>query len=231
MSEAIENEYSAEEPDATALCAATDAVRRLIGHLRKTQASREMLTSVAAEANGIADRLAAYDHPGPYAQRRLVIHPENVPPDGESAGEYFPYSPVVGPCNAIAPPVEFRFEGNEVRAEHVFDAPYCGPPTGVHGGIVALVYDELLGSTGVFNQSGGFTGTLTIRYESITPLHRPIRMRAWIDRVEGRKTFIRGTMHDGETLCSTAEGVFIAPNPSMVPEAIAAARRGLTTPD
>jgi hypothetical protein len=36
-------------------------------------------------------------------------------------------------------------------------------------------------------------------------------MRGWIDRVEGRKTFATGTFHHGETLCATAEGIFIGP--------------------
>lgn len=221
MSQALSDHDFPPEPDADALGAAVDAVRRLIGHLRKTKAPRELLERVAGEANAVADSLAEHDHPGPYAQRGLFVHFENALPDQEAPAEYFPYSPVIGPLNPIAPPIAFRFEAGEVLAEHVFDAPYNGPPTAVHGGVIALVFDELLGTAGVMNQTGGFTGTLRIRYSAITPLHRPIRMRAWIDRSEGRKTFIRGTMHDGETLCSEAEGVFIMPSRSLIEDALA----------
>jgi acyl-coenzyme A thioesterase PaaI-like protein len=101
-------------------------------------------------------------------------------------------------------------------AEHVFDAPWCGPPESVHGGVVALVFDELLGCVVVVNALGGFTGTLTVRYVSLTPIGQPIRMRAWIDRSEGRKTWAKGTMHHGETLCAEAEGVFISPTPGSM---------------
>ena len=95
------------------------------------------------------------------------------------------------------------------------DAPYNGPPTGVHGGVIAMVFDELLGSLGALLGIGGFTGTLTIRYLALTPLGQPIRMRSWLDRREGRKTFIHGTMHDGATLCAEAEGIFIRPKTSF----------------
>ena len=46
-------------------------------------------------------------------------------------------------------------------------------------------------------------------------------MRGWIDRQEGRKIFICGTMHDGETLCAEAEGIFIQPRTSVIEEALA----------
>jgi len=127
---------------------------------------------------------------------------------------FFPYSPYVGPLNPLAPPIGFRVaEGEshqEIRATFVFDALYNGPPDAVHGGIVSGVFDELLGAVCVVNDVAGFTGTLTVRYRAPTPLDRPVAMRAWIDRVEGRKTFAHGTFHDGETLCAEAEGIFIA---------------------
>ena len=46
-------------------------------------------------------------------------------------------------------------------------------------------------------------------------------MRGWIERREGRKIFIRGTMHEGDTLCAEAEGVFIQPKTSIVEAALA----------
>ena len=208
------------EPDAKALGDAVADVRRLISHLRKTTAPRELLQEVQRAAAALSDRLAPHDHEGTYAQRCLDLAHE--PPWGETEvpAEFFPYSPVIGPLNPIAPPVGFQRVDSELHAEHVFDAPYNGPPTAVHGGVIALVFDELLGTLGAMSDVGGFTGTLTIRYRSLTPIGRPIRMRSWIDRTEGRKTFIAGTMHDGETLCAEAEGVFIRPRVSMMDDAM-----------
>lgn len=107
----------------------------------------------------------------------------------------------------------------------MFDAPWNGPPGSVHGGVIALVFDELLGCLGAISDVGGFTGTLKIVYRSLTPIGRPIRMRSWIDRVEGKKTFIKGTMHcdfpQPDTLCAEAEGIFIKPKRSMGQDALA----------
>lgn len=72
--------------------------------------------------------------------------------------EFFPYSPVIGPFSPIAAPVVFHFEREEVQAEHVFDPPNNGPPTAVHGGVIA----ELLAILDAFQDIGGFTGSLII---------------------------------------------------------------------
>lgn len=133
---------------------------------------------------------------------------------------FFPYSPYVGPLNPIAPPIEFELapgdRWTDVTAEHMFDAAYNGPPGGVHGGVIAGVADELLGAVCVVNDVAGFTGTLTIRYRSLTPVDEPIRMRAWVERVEGRKSFAAATFHWGDTLCAEAEGVFISGAPADI---------------
>lgn len=212
---------SEEEPDFEALQGAVAGVRQLISHLRKTTAPRELLQSLEREITSLNERIAPYDYKGPYAQRSLVMRGMDHTRDTDIPAEFFPYSPVIGPLNAIAAPVAFDFDGEEVHAEHVFDAPYNGPPTAVHGGIIALVFDELLGSLGALRDIGGFTGTLSIRYCSLTPIGKPIQMRSWIEHSEGRKTFIKGSMHVGDRLCAEAEGVFIQPRISMLEHAMA----------
>jgi len=235
-------------PDREALEGAAAQVRRLIAHLRKTKAPRAILERVEREVAALCAELAPHDHPGPYAQAGLDVssmqdggRPKDVTP-----AEFFPYSPIIGPLNPVAPLILFELvkdpigarcdastgaesspasRGNEMVATHVFDAPYNGPPGSVHGGVIALVFDELLGCLGALSEVGGFTGTLTIVYRSLTPIGKPIRMRAWIDRVEGVKTFIRGTMHCDtpapDTLCAEATGIFIQPKRSIVQDALA----------
>ncbi len=202
------------DPDPQALAGAVAALRRVIANLRKTKAPVELLAEAEQQLDALHRRLAPFDHPGPYMQGVLdmgAVGEGSFISDAHEPSRFFPYSPVVGPANPIAPHIEFVQQGDELVAEHVFDAPWCGPPASVHGGIVALVFDELLGCATVVNQLGGFTGTLTIRYVSLTPLGKPIRMRGWIVRRDGRKTWAKGTMHHGDTLCAEAEGVFIAP--------------------
>lgn len=121
-------------------------------------------------------------------------------------------NPAVGLGNAIAPPmtVERAADGRWV-SEFTLGAAYEGPPGLVHGGICALVLDHILGeaaSNGLTRPL--FTGTITVRYLRGTPLG-PVRAEAWIDRVEGIKTFARGEMRDADGVTAEADGVFIMP--------------------
>ena len=217
-----------EEPDFDALEGAVGAVRRLITHLRKTTADPDVLRRIEKAASDFADELAPFDYEGPFHQRQLIMDHDDdgrTMPDTRDAAEFFPYSPVVGPLNPISPKIDFELVGREFHATHVFEPQYNGPPTAVHGGIVALVFDELLGALGAILGIGGFTGTLQVVYRSLTPLHRPVRLRSWVDREEGVKVFIKGTMYttdaDGtDRLGAEAEGIFIRPKTSVVEQAL-----------
>jgi acyl-coenzyme A thioesterase PaaI-like protein len=88
---------------------------------------------------------------------------------------------------------------------------YQGPPGWVHGGVLAMVLDQLLGeaaSDGLTKPL--FTGTITLRYLRGTPLGK-LRAEAAIERTDGHKTFVSGHMYDGEGKTVEAEGIFIKP--------------------
>ena len=123
--------------------------------------------------------------------------------------QFFPYSPVVGPLNPIAPPVTFTFDGERMSGSGTLLAPYTGPPGTVHGGVVAMVLDELLGAVNACLGLGAYTGTLTIRYERPTPIGAELTFDAWVDRTEGRKVFTVGTISAGGDVTARADGVFI----------------------
>ena len=205
-----------------------DALRRVTTASRVADLEGVDLDAEMAALDALATRLeaAAVDEPRMQASltgadmaerfaNALTAGPQGRAARAREVGiaGFFPYSPYVGPLNPIAPPVEFGIVDAspwaELHGEHRFDPITNGPPDGVHGGVLAGVFDELLGSVCVLNDVAGFTGTLSIRYRSLTPLEQPISMRGWVDRVEGRKTFARGTFHHGDTLCAEAEGVFI----------------------
>jgi len=125
--------------------------------------------------------------------------------------EFFPYSPLIGDLNPISPPFYFWKVDDFLLGKGTFDSQYCGPPEAVHGGHVAALMDELLGVTGVVSGYGGFTGTLTVRYQATTPLDEEISLKGWIHKVEERKVTIRGELRTEEKICVTAEGIFIQP--------------------
>ena len=75
----------------------------------------------------------------------------------------------------------------------------------MHGGWVALTFDELLGMTNIASGHPGMTGTLKIRYLRPTPLFTDVRLEAWTERVEGRR-IVAARLWAGDTLTAEAEG-------------------------
>ena len=103
-----------------------------------------------------------------------------------------------------------RDPAGRASADFHLGAAYEGPPGLVHGGVAALILDQVLGEAAGAGGKPGMTGTLTLRYRRGTPLG-DLRCEAWIDRVEGIKTCAQGRLSDAEGVTVEAEGVFILP--------------------
>ncbi|GAA0962518.1 PaaI family thioesterase [Actinocorallia libanotica] len=96
--------------------------------------------------------------------------------------------------------------GGRVR----FGRYYLGRNGAVYGGAIPLLFDSLLGR--VSNGGGrnpARTAYLHVDYRSVTPIDADLRFEAHLVREEGRKRFIKGSLHHGDTLCAEAEGLFI----------------------
>jgi acyl-coenzyme A thioesterase PaaI-like protein len=178
-------------------------MRRIIERLAVVRPLVGELEQAAEAAAGFADHLDTL----PEREFSWEISEAGLHP-----GDFVAYSPVSGACNAIAPPVSFTIvdsaTGPTIEGEVTFGPAYEGPPGHVHGGILAAMFDELLGFAQL---SPGFTGTLTIKYLKPTPLNRRLTLAASVERVEGRKRWIRGTCELDGQLLTEAEGLFIAP--------------------
>ena len=191
---------------ATATVAAS--TRALITSLRRTNAPTSSLERAAALIDEAAALLEPHRVDGLPMQGRLG----DQGPIGAQANEprvFFPWSPIIGPLNPLSADVDLNVVDGRTTGRAFLGAQYNGPPGMVHGGIIALLFDELLGATNVCNGLGGFTGTLSIRYERPTWIERELQLESWVDRVEGRKVFTLGTISiDGE-VTARAEGIFI----------------------
>jgi hypothetical protein len=180
----------------------TDAVRRLIDAGIRTGVDAASIADAQAAIESITAKLQAVQ-----GSTTTLRH--------EGTGRPLAYAnPAVGMRNAIAPPMNIVHEGADGRCWAEFDLglPYEGPPALVHGGICALVLDQLLGeaaSEGLTKPN--FTGTITLRYLRGTPLGR-VRAEAWVDRVDGVKTYARGLLSDAEGVTVEADGIFIRPS-------------------
>ncbi len=187
-----------------------EATRELIDRIRRTQAPVEELAAAREAIESITAELEVWAHDGPYAQAALD---GSIGLIGQSRDpmRIFPYSPLIGRLNPLAPPAEFRHEDGRVIGEVTLGPAYCGPPHHVHGGVVAALMDELLGTVNVVNGLGAMTGRLTIHYRAATPLGVPLRLEASHTGSEGRKVYAEGRILDGERLLVEAEGLFIRP--------------------
>ena len=124
-----------------------------------------------------------------------------------------------GDGHAIAPPILNEvLEDGTVIGRATLGAAYEGPPGQAHGGVVALLLDQVLGETAHVAGRPGFTAYLTINYRHLTRLGK-LRIEARAEPPTPgaeHKTLVRGALYtigdDGaETLCAEAEGLFILP--------------------
>jgi acyl-coenzyme A thioesterase PaaI-like protein len=126
-------------------------------------------------------------------------------------------SGISGRANPLAPPVQWTVGEDGTHGAAVYSPAYEGPTGHVHGGFVAAAFDDLMGAAQVASGQAGYTGTLTVKMLRPTPLERPIEYEAHVDRVEGRKIWVRATSRcDGELLAE-ASIVFIAPRDGSRP--------------
>lgn len=182
------------------------AIRRLNAVTVGANLADDDLNLAAAALSEIAGDLER--RAGPGRRRRSQPDPAGHPQ------EFFPTSPVIGFANPIAPPVVVESSGGGLVGRAWFDYPYEGPPTCVHGGVIAMVFDEILGAANIAAGCPGMTGTLTIRYRKPTPLRTALRVEASCVGVEGRKIRTRGAIWCEEVLTAEAEGIFI----QLIPE-------------
>jgi len=179
----------------------TDAVRDLVDATIRTEVDEDTIREVEATVRAATARLRAQQIEGSFGARFTA--------DGTMMAWG---NAAVGVRNPIAPPmVAERDPSGLLYAELTLGAAYEGPPGLVHGGVSALLLDQLLGMAAARNGQPSFTGTLTLRYRRPTPLGH-IRLEAWVDRVEGAKTFVLGSLLVGGEVAVEAEAVFIQPS-------------------
>jgi Thioesterase superfamily len=178
----------------------TEAVRELLDATIRTQADAQAIADAQCAIEAVTAKLRANQLDGPFGVRFTT--------DGEGMSWG---NPVIGVRNPLSPPLTIQRGGGRCWTDFVLGAAYEGPPHHVHGGVSALILDHILGevaSDGLTRPL--FTGTITLKYLRGTPLG-PLRSEAWIERVDGIKTYARGFISDAEGPTVEADGVFIQP--------------------
>jgi acyl-coenzyme A thioesterase PaaI-like protein len=179
-------------------------LRQALAGLVEFELSEDDLREAASESEALLDHTHGPHRPRWYESDMSI--PKN------RLG-YLDFSPIRGPFNAVAPPLELDYaeeaDGKQVVVGRaLLGTAYEGPPHGVHGGWVAALMDEVLGFAQRIAGQTGVTATLKIRYRKVTPIDEELRFRAWIHEDRGKVLVVRGTCHAGDTLTADAEGMF-----------------------
>ena len=116
--------------------------------------------------------------------------------------------------NPVAPPLVVertqRPDGQPaVLGRTRLSSSYEGPPHGVHGGIVAALFDEVLGAAQGLAPPPGVTAQREGRYRHLTPVDEDLRVEGWIVEQRDRRVFAEATCHAGETLTASATALFL----------------------
>jgi acyl-coenzyme A thioesterase PaaI-like protein len=148
---------------------------------------------------------------------RLAALPQKSTRDGfldgsyrDARAQFMDRGPLIGLSNPLAPPLVLSSEGATALATVTFGPAFEGAPGHVHGGFVAAAFDQLFGYLGVLVGRPSLTASLTVTYRKPTPLDEELRLVASVERVDGRKSFVRGRLSADGGITAEAEGLFVA---------------------
>jgi acyl-coenzyme A thioesterase PaaI-like protein len=192
-----------------------EALRTLIEQATATEAPPADLRRCAAQLRTAAATLATH------TRTRWVM-----PGADDLLAGIRMYNPVSGTGSGLAPPVHIDLVDGRAVGTCTLGLAYEGPPTYAHGGISALLMDQMLGYAVGATGRPGLTVALDIRYQAPVPLHTPLRLDARVTETSGRRITATGsivTADDPHTPLVQATATFVALRPSQLADLFGAA--------
>lgn len=189
------------------------------------QAARELIDAcVMSDVDDVEElRAAQADIESALARLDKVRRPQTLGLTHSLADRRRPWgNPVIGVRNPMAPPLAVVSDpSGRATTDFHCGAAYEGPAGLVHGGVVSMLLDQVLGHAVAASGLPGMTGTLSVRYRQGTPLG-DLRIEAWVERRDETKIWVKGHIIGPNGVTAEAEGLFIVPR--ALREAVAAAR-------
>jgi len=184
-----------------------DALRDLVEQSSATEAGEDVLRRAAAQVRQTAEAL------GQRTRKRAEL-----PSADDLFGGYRMYNPVTGTGSGLAAPLQVELTPDGVVGRCTLGLAFEGPPSFAHGGVSAMLLDQLLGYATSAAGHPGMTGRLEIWYRAPVPLQTPLRLTAEVGEVTGRRVRARGkltTETDPDTVLVEASGIFIGLRPEQ----------------
>lgn len=130
------------------------------------------------------------------------------------------YNPAEGPGNPLAPPMRVKIVDGLAVGSCALGLIYEGPPGYVHGGISALLVDQILGHVHAAHGWSGMTVSLSIRYRAPVPLRTPLVISGRVVESERRRRMTSkatiAVAANPDTVLVEGEGTFVVPRPDQV---------------
>jgi len=183
------------------------AVRTLMDRMVVIDDGRDELGRACTDVLAIAARLETVGRKGPRARISADPGPDDARPFYNGNLPTWDFNPINPPFT-----VEVASDGT-VRARTTLSLAFEGPPGCAHGGVLAHLFDQLLGYANVMNGIAAFTGSLSVRFHRPTPLGVELAFEVPPATVEGRKAITRARLRVGEVVTAEAEGLFVSPKP------------------
>jgi acyl-coenzyme A thioesterase PaaI-like protein len=98
----------------------------------------------------------------------------------------------------------------DIRGHVTFRPAHMGGNNAAHGGMIPLLFDEVLGRLSNSGDRGiARTAFLHVNFRHVATIGHELQVEGTIDRVEGRKRWATGRLTDGATLVADAEALFV----------------------
>lgn len=187
-----------------------DAMRELLDAAVSSEADPAVLRAAAAAITEAAEGL-----------RTRTRTRQRIPLTDDLMAGVRMFNPAIGPGNAIAPPLVIEIVDGKAVGSCTLGLAYEGPHMFCHGGVSAMLLDQILGHAVAAIRSPGMTVELTTRYRRPVPLQEPLRLvaEAWIDgdqTVRAKGAILLAADPDGKPLVqATARFATLRPDQAM----------------
>ncbi len=199
-------------PPTPARLAAADVLRRLGHAIVAHEVDDDIFVRLESQAAAVLADVE--ESPGrrrdPLAMKQSLF--VVAPPDGGNR-IHFPDCIVTGQANPMGGAAHIVREGDEAVLRTTLHDAFEGAPGRAHGGVVAALFDEVLGFVLSIVCAPAYTGRLTVSYRAPTPLGVPLDFRARLRSHQGRKLHIEAEARHGDELIADAEALFISVDP------------------
>jgi hypothetical protein len=182
-------------------------LRMLTDLLVRTEAGADVLRDAARQLRDMAPALRE--------RIRDVAEPASV---DDLMGGVRMFNPVIGAGNPIAPPLRIEIGADGAEGWCTLGQAYEGPPMYGHGGMSAMLIDQLLGHAAAASGHPGVTTDLSVRYRRPVPLDVPLRVWGRVIEAEGRRVLAVGgitTAAEPDVALVEAEGRFARLRPDQ----------------